>query len=104
MLKPQLTTMKSGATQCYDVAVRLDKKFEEWLLYKCEIHAGYVQQENTTRENMASNSICMAAEQTRLDYGKTAVEEAEKASKLLGSQVQLAGDALKKASDEFPTG
>ena len=96
--------MKSGATQCYDVAVKLDKRFEDWLLYTCEIHAACVQQENTTRDSLASNSICIAAEQTRLDYGKTAVEEAEKASKLLGSQVQLAGDAFKKASHEFPTG
>lgn len=82
----------------------MDKKFEDWLLYVCEMHAACVQQENSTRETIFSNEICVAAEQTRLDYQKSTVEEAQKAFDLMGKQVENAGEAFKKASDEFPNG
>ena len=84
--------------------MRIDKRFDDWLLYACEIHAACVEQENTTRESLLSNKVCLAAEQTRLDYQKASVETAENTSKVLGKQVELAGQAFKKASDDFPTG
>jgi len=39
-----------------------------------------------------------------MDYQKETVDEAKKATELLGKQVGLASDAFKKASDDFPTG
>lgn len=57
-----------------------------------------------TRDTLLSNQICLAAEQTRMDYQKETVDEAKKATELLGKQVGLASDAFKKASDDFPTG
>ncbi|KAK3505269.1 hypothetical protein B0T13DRAFT_485904 [Neurospora crassa] len=104
MLRPQLNTLKEGSTTCLDEAKKMDKMFEDWLLYVCEMHAACVQQENTTREAILSNEICVAAEQTRLDYQKSTVEEAEKAFKMMGKQVETASEAFKKASDQFPTG
>ena len=104
ILGPQLKTIKNTASQCHDIAMTIDKKFEAWLLHACEMHAACVEQENSTRDSLLSNTLCLAAEQTRLEYQKSSVEEAAKASKLLGEQVGLAGDAFKKASEEFPTG
>ncbi|KAL5589346.1 hypothetical protein FOVSG1_011213 [Fusarium oxysporum f. sp. vasinfectum] len=104
MLRPQLQTLSRGAQTCLDASIAMDKKFTEWLLYVCELHAACVQQESTTREALLSNEICLAAESTRLDYQKSAVEEAKKAQDLLGKQVTTASEAFKKASDEFPTG
>lgn len=82
----------------------MDKKFDDWLLYVCEMHAACVQEENDTREAALSNEMCLAAEATRLDYAKSTVEEAKKASEVIGNQVSTASEAFKKASDEFPTG
>ncbi|TVY67615.1 hypothetical protein Focb16_v002486 [Fusarium oxysporum f. sp. cubense] len=104
MLRPQLQTLSRGAQTCLDASIAMDKKFTDWLLYVCEMHAACVQQESTTREALLSNEICMAAESTRLDYQKSAVDEAKKAQELLGKQVTTASEAFKKASDEFPTG
>ncbi|KAF4949191.1 hypothetical protein FGADI_9048 [Fusarium gaditjirri] len=104
MLRPQLQTISRGAQTCLDASIAMDKRFTDWLLYVCEMHAACVQQENTTRDALLSNEICLAAESTRLDYQKTAVEEAKNAQELLGKQVKTASEAFKKASDEFPTG
>jgi hypothetical protein len=104
MLKPQLNTLKTAAQQCLETSQAMDKKFEDWLLYVCEMHAACVEQENTTRDQLLSNEVCVAAEQTRLEFQKEAVEEAKKASNTMGEQIKLASEAFKKASDEFPTG
>ncbi|KAI1855398.1 hypothetical protein JX266_000263 [Neoarthrinium moseri] len=104
MLRPQLETLKSGANTCLNSAIAMDKKFEDWLLYVCEMHAACVQQENNTREALQSNEINLVAEGSRLDYQKSTVEEAKKAHEELGKQVGVASEAFKKASDEFPTG
>ena len=104
MLKPQFSTIKSNASECFETAVKIDQKFDGWLLYACELHAACVEQENTTRESLLSNKVCLTAEQTRLDYRKATVETAETTSKIFGKQVELAEQAFKKASGEFPTG
>jgi hypothetical protein len=104
LLRPQLDSLNNGAQKCFQVAVAMDKKFEEWLFYVCEMHAACVQQEVTTRDTLLSNEICLAAEATRLDYQKGTVDEAKKVSETLGKQVGMASEAFKKASDEFPTG
>lgn len=82
----------------------MDKKFEDWLLYVCEMHAACVQQEHTTKEAILSNEICVAAQQTRLDNQAKTVDKAQEAFDLMGKQVETASEAFKKASDEFPTG
>ncbi|KAI5920341.1 hypothetical protein F4810DRAFT_703039 [Camillea tinctor] len=104
MLRPQLSTLKSGAASCLQRAMDIDKKFEEWLLYVCEIHAACAQEENDTRNALLNNEIYLAAEQTRLDYQKSTAEEAKKAQEAIGKQVTAASAAFKKASDEFPSG
>ncbi|KAL2061472.1 hypothetical protein VTL71DRAFT_6849 [Oculimacula yallundae] len=104
MLKPQLNAVKDSAQNCLQASQAMDKKFEDWLLYVCEMHAACVEQENTSRDQLLSNEICLAAEQTRLDYQKDAVDEARKVSDTMGEQIKLASEAFKKASDEFPTG
>lgn len=104
LLKPQLNTIKAGANSCLDAAQKIDKKFEDWLLFACELHAACVAQDQTNQEALLSNEACIAAEQTRLDLAKSSVEDAKKTTELLGKQVSMAGDAFKTASDKFPTG
>ena len=104
LLRPQFSTIKSNASECFEAAVEIDRRFDGWLLYACELHAACVEQTNTTRESLLSNKVCLAAEQTRLDYQRATVETAENTSKGFGKQVELAEQAFKKASDEFPTG
>ncbi|CZT44825.1 uncharacterized protein RSE6_05064 [Rhynchosporium secalis] len=104
MLKPQLNTLKDAAQQCLETSQAMDKKFEDWLYYVCEMHAACVEEENTTRDQLLSNEVCLAAEQTRLQYQKEAVDEARKASEKMGEQIKLASEAFKKASDSFPSG
>ena len=101
LLRPQLDSIKSGASQCFWAARSMDKEFEKWLLYVYGMHAACAQQEVTTR---ASNQICLAVEQTRLDQQKETASEAKKEADLKGKQVELEADAFKKASDEFPAG
>ncbi|KAL6922413.1 hypothetical protein FSST1_006439 [Fusarium sambucinum] len=104
MLRPQLQTLSRGAEACLNASIDMDKKFTEWLLYVCELHAACVQHEGTASEALRSNEICLVAESTRLDYQKSPVEEARRAQDLWGKQVASASEAFKKASDEFPTG
>ena len=104
MLKPQLKTIENGAAACLDAVTAIDKKFENWLLYACELHAACVQKDQDTQDAILSSEVCVATEQCRLEGQKATVDQAKKASDLLESQVKMAGDAFKQASDKFPTG
>lgn len=104
LLKIQLGTLQNGTSQCLDAATKIDKKFETWLLYVCEMHAACVQQQATNDEKILSNNICRAAEQALLGEAQDAVKAAKETNDRLGKQVDLAGDAFKAASDNFPTG
>lgn len=82
----------------------MDNKFEQWLLYVCEMHAACVQQENNTRDALLSNELCLAAENARLDTRSTFSEEARKVSETFVQHVQIAAEAYRTALDEFPPG
>jgi hypothetical protein len=103
-LKPQLRAIESGAAACLDAVMAIDKKFEELLLYACELHAACVDKDQTAEEDIISYGISVASEQCRLEDQKATVAQAQKVSDLLEKQVSMAGETFKQASDKFPTG
>ncbi|OBS29597.1 hypothetical protein FPOA_03534 [Fusarium poae] len=104
MLRPQVQHLSRSAQTCLEASIGMDKKFTEWLLYVCELHAACVQHEGTDSEELLSNDICLIAESTRLDYKNSSMEEARRAQDLVGKQVTAASEVFKKVSDEVPTG
>ena len=104
LLRPQLNTISNGADDCLTAVRKIDKKFDDWLMFACELHAACVAHEQETHDALLSNEACVAAEQTRLEGAKASVEDARKATQTLEKQVNMAGDAFKLASDKFPTG
>ena len=82
----------------------MDKKFVDWLMYACELYTACVQQESTTQEEPLSKEVCLAAENTYLDYQKSTDDEARKTKELLGKQIATTSDLFRRISDEFPTG
>jgi outer membrane murein-binding lipoprotein Lpp len=104
LLKPQMSALKTGADDCLDHATAIDKVFDDWLMYVCELHAGCVNESATTKDALASNAICLVAEQSRLDYQQAALADAKDATEKIGKTLDLASEAYKKASDSFPSG
>jgi hypothetical protein len=102
LLKHQFQEVSRGAEDCLQASIAMDKKFTDWLLFACELYAACVQQERTSREEGLSNEIRLAAESRRIDFQKSAGDEARNTQDLLGKQVAAASDTFKKASDEFP--
>jgi hypothetical protein len=84
LLKPQLEAVEQGAQACVDAVTAIDKKFEDWLMFTCELHAACVDKEQLTQEAIISSEVCVAAEQTRLDYQRSTVEQAKKTTDLSG--------------------
>lgn len=82
----------------------MDKKFEDWLLFACELHAACVALDPAMQEVITSREFCVAAEQARLDHQQSTVEQAEKASTLLEKQLSLAWDAYREVSSKIPSG
>ena len=82
----------------------MDKRFVDWLMYACELYTACVQQESTTQEESLSKEVCLAAENTYLDYQKSTDDEARKTKELLGKQIGTTSDLFRRISDEFPTG
>ena len=104
MLKPQMQAVSKAADTCAKTAERIEKRFQDWLYYACEMHAACVQQERVSAEVITSNEICIAAEQVRLDKTQDATKSAKDATELLSKQITTTSDAFKKASDEYPSG
>jgi len=104
MLPPYLDTLKKGAETCVREAQLIDQKFEFWLLYVCGLHAACVQKQTSAGEALQSNQLYLVAEQVRLESQKSAVDMSKKTAEGLSKQLDIATDAFKKASDEFPDG
>ncbi|KAL7619532.1 hypothetical protein AAE478_010072 [Parahypoxylon ruwenzoriense] len=104
LLKVQLNAIKNGANGCHKAAVRMEEKFNTWLLYACEMHSACVEQETITRDNLLNKDFFIEAEQASLQWQKQAVDAAEEGSNRLKEQVATATDAFKKASESFPSG
>lgn len=82
----------------------MEKSFNDWLYYACEMHAACVEQERSTTDQLVTQEISKAVEQCKLDLQKDSVATAKQATDLLGKQVETSSEAFKKASDEFPSG
>jgi low affinity Fe/Cu permease len=96
--------LKKTADDCLENAVKMDKRFDDWLLYTCELHAACVGIESTDEEKLQATAISLAVENTRFDQQKIAVADAKEASEKLKKQLDVASEAFKKASDKFPSG
>lgn len=51
MLKPLMSQLQTGTTDCYKTAVKIDQKFEDWLLSTCELYAACVQKIQVTKKS-----------------------------------------------------
>lgn len=80
----------------------MDKKFEEWLLLACELHAACVEQQVTTHDQALSNEVALAVEQIQLSSQQPAAEDTKRTSEMLGKQAVLASEAFQKASSVYP--
>lgn len=104
VLKPQMAAIRTSALTCSETAKRMEKSFNDWLYYACEMHAACVEQERSTTDQIVMDEINRAVEQCKLDLQKDTVATAKQATDLLGKQVETSSEAFKKASDEFPSG
>jgi hypothetical protein len=101
---PQLTSIKSGADDCYQKAKEVDSDFDKWLQHAMELHAACVQTQSSTDEQIYATQLNMAVAQNRFSAGQDTVKFAKETADKFGKQVDLASEAYKKASDEFPSG
>lgn len=99
-----MNSLKVAAQECYDSAVAMDQKFEQWLMYVCEMHAACVQRSSTAQETLNTTTINLAAENSKVDYQTSSLSEAKIATELVENQMETASNAYKKASDTFPSG
>ena len=104
LLSGQMTTLKQTADNCLTHAVAIDKKFEHWLMYTMELHAACIGTQSSDEEKLRATSISLVVEQSRFDSQNIQVADAKAASEKLGRQVDVASEAFKKASDNFPSG
>ena len=104
LLEGQMTTLKRTADNCLAHAVAIDEKFEHWLMYTMELHAACIGTQSSDEEKLRATSISLLVEQSRFDAQKDTVEVAKETSKTLEKQLNVASEAFKKASDNFPSG
>ncbi|GIK00972.1 hypothetical protein Aspvir_005002 [Aspergillus viridinutans] len=104
MLVPQLRSVQKAAEECHARALQMDKKFEEWLWHAADLHSNCVQEESSNEERRLATEVNMSVAQRQFDSQKNTVEEAKKISEKLGKQLDVASEAYKKASDNFPSG
>lgn len=102
LLQMMFEQVKQSSNTCYEKSKSIDAKFTDWLLYVCELYAACVQLENNDGDVRLSHQISLVAEQSRIDYQRSTVDEAKKISDLLAKQIDFASNSLKKASEEFP--
>ncbi|KEF58341.1 uncharacterized protein A1O9_06267 [Exophiala aquamarina CBS 119918] len=103
-LPSHLNNLMGAAQECLQRALDMDKKFDEWLEFICDLRVACVEQSSTTEDELRTGKINQLSEKTRLDYQTMAVASAENATKRLEQELTVASEAFKKASDEYPTG
>ena len=101
---PQLNSIKAGADDCYEKAKEIDSDFDKWLEHAMELHAACVQTQSSTDEQIYETQLNMAVAQNRFSAAQDSVKFAKGTADKFGKQVDLASEAYKKASDEFPSG
>jgi hypothetical protein len=102
LLGPQMKQLKASADDCFDRAMRIDKKFDEWLMFTSELHATCVSIESDEEEKLRATELTLTAQESRFDPQQNADPKAM--SERLGKQLTVATAAFKKASDELPKG
>ncbi len=101
---PQLSSIKAGADDCYEKVKEIDSDFDKWLEHAMELHAACVQTQSSTDEQIYETQLNMAVAQNRFSAAQDSVKFAKDTADKFGKQVDLASEAYKKASDEFPSG
>ena len=104
LLEGQMTTLKKTADNCLAHAVAIDAKFDHWLMYTMELHAVCIGTQSSDEEKLRATSISLIVEQSRFDSQKNNVKDVKAASEKMGKQLDVASEAFKKASDNFPSG
>lgn len=99
-----LNAMKRSADDCYLKAKDIDSEFEAWLNHAMELHAACVQIESSTEEKMRTTQLNMAVARSRFVVTGDAVKSTSETVNKFSKQVELAVQAYKRASDEFPNG
>ena len=96
--------MKKEAKECSSKAAEVDKSFSEWLGYIKELHQCCVAKETSNEKQRAANATEMAAKQAQQTANKDTVAAAKKTMNELDGTLEVAREAYKKSSDEFPKG
>lgn len=104
LLRPQYDMLRQSTNDCFERAKELDLKFTNWLLYVCELYAACVKLAGGDRDALLSNQLSFVAEQSRIDYDKSSIDEAKKIKELLAKQIDNASNSFRKAADGFPSG
>ncbi|KAF3915695.1 hypothetical protein AA313_de0208692 [Arthrobotrys entomopaga] len=103
-LRPQMTAIQKAADYCLDQAKEIDGKFDAWLVHASDLHAICVSQSAETEDKILTTALDKAVAQSRLTDSEAAMSIAKSATEKLEKQLEITGEAYKKASDEYPDG
>ena len=96
--------IKDAAHDCLSTAQEIEAEFKKWLEYSSTLHAACVDENASTEDILDKNEADKLSEEGRRDAQKITVDETKKAQEKMGSALDEASKAFKKASDEFPSG
>ncbi|EGX53053.1 hypothetical protein AOL_s00007g2 [Orbilia oligospora ATCC 24927] len=103
-LRPQMTAIQKAAEYCLEQAKEIDGKFDAWLVHASDLHAICVSQSAETEDKILTTALDKAVAQSRLTDSEASMSIAKSATEKLEKQLEITGEAYKKASDEYPDG
>ncbi|EPS44446.1 hypothetical protein H072_1570 [Dactylellina haptotyla CBS 200.50] len=104
ILRHEFDGIKASVSQSVEISVKVDQKFEEWLIFVRDLHAACVQEQGDDHDRLQKDQIQTAVERSLLNTRAQPAEQGKNVANLLGDQIKFAEETFKKLSDEFPTG
>ncbi|KAF3215857.1 hypothetical protein TWF679_003697 [Orbilia oligospora] len=103
-LIPHMNAVQRAADFCHDEAKEIDEKFEDWLAHASHLHAICISQSAETEDRLQSVAFETSIAQFRATQSEASLSEAKSVTETLEKQLEITGEAYKKASAEFPDG
>jgi septal ring factor EnvC (AmiA/AmiB activator) len=96
--------LKESTKKCQTCIGKVEKSFDDWLLFVCELHQASVQREDNTYQMIRANEAHLEAKQQRLSGTVETRAKVEEAVKRMSQVLDTTEGAFKQAAESFPSG
>lgn len=101
MLPMQVDLLERGARECFTAVSGVDRKFNDWLQYACELHERCVAVKGSDSERALSKKIVEAAVKSKtVDLNAVSRDTVDRMAK----QVDLTIETFEAVSGDFSSG